>query len=116
MEKPHHAIARKAALRLTSIDPSLPQQVEAVLAGGGEATPPDQYDAATVLGLAALVVAIADFAYTVYQDMKKSSPEPKQEVVARRVRVQIGEVQGLSPEDRDRVIDIVVEETFTYGE
>jgi len=117
MEKPHYVIARKAALRLAeNTDPSLPQRVEAVLAQGGEERPPDQYDAGAVIGLAGLVVSIASFVYAIYLKMKESSSEPpKQEAMARRVRVQFSEHQRISPEERDRIIDIVVEETFTYG-
>jgi hypothetical protein len=69
-----------------------------------------------VIGLAAFLVSLASLAWTIYRDLKKNSKKPAREVLNRRVRVQIGEPKGVSITERDRIIDVVVEETFQYGD
>jgi hypothetical protein len=102
--------ARGAAQRLAGelSEPRLVTDVEAALVAGEGRTVPDRY--LDPISLGALIVSVAQLAWTVYTDLKKQTPEPAREVVERRVRVQLpaGEVPAAQ---RDRIIEVVVEET-----
>jgi hypothetical protein len=103
------ATARAAAARLADQRaPRLVADVELELVKG----PPAQYVDPVSIG--GLVVAVATLAWQVYTDLKSKTAQPSPEVVARTVRVRIresGDGGAVSPEERDRVIDVVVEET-----
>jgi hypothetical protein len=106
--------ARAAAARLTDQHRSrLVADVEVELA---RARPAQYVDPVSIGGL---IVAIATLAWQVYTDRKGGTEKPSPEVVARTVRVQIrdrGEAGATSPEERDRVIEVVVEETIKRAE
>jgi hypothetical protein len=104
--------ARAAALRLApEYGPSLPTDVEAAIYRTDG--PLTRYLDPVSIG--ALIVAVASFAWTVYRDLRKSTPEPSRDTVARTVRVQIRDAGPASPQ-RDRVIDVVVDETIRAAE
>lgn len=69
----------------------------------------DRY--ADPVSIGALVVSIATLAWTIYTDLRKRTPAPAPEVVARTVRVELRDSGGLDPTARDRVIEVVVGET-----
>jgi hypothetical protein len=102
--------ARKAAEVLSGqFDPTLVMDVERELRSREGSHPPDQYiDPAS---LASLIVSVATLAWTVFQDLKKKTPSPAPTVIARAVRVQVRASSELAPSQRDRIIDVVVEET-----
>ena len=79
--------ARAAAVRLApEFGAGLPVDVEAALhksAGGDRYLDP--------VSVSALVVSAAQFAWTIYIDLKAKSAKPSREVVARRVRVELAE-------------------------
>lgn len=102
--------ARAVAQRLAArYGPGLPADVEAALHTRGSTPRPEQY--LDPLSLAGLIVSVATLAWTVYNDLRKKTPEPSTAVVARTIRVQLNDTSGLDPAQRDRIIDIVVEET-----
>ncbi|WP_367130743.1 hypothetical protein [Saccharothrix sp. HUAS TT1] len=68
---------------------------------------PDRY--LDPIALASLIVSAATLAWTVFQDLRAKTPDPKPEVVARRVRLELT-ADDVSPQQRDEVIEIVVEE------
>jgi hypothetical protein len=104
-------IARAAAARLTAEHgPSLPGDVEAALQTRETTAPPDRYLDPVSLG--ALIVSIASLAWTVYNDSKKKTANPSRDVVARTVRLQLTDAGEHSPKDSDKIIDVVVTETF----
>ena len=75
-------------------------------------------DGSTVAALASLVVSAAQLAWTVCQDLRKKGSEPRQDVVVRRIRIQLDTPAALSTEDRqnvDRLIEVVVGETLKHG-
>ena len=113
---PKAEIARRSAERLAGdTHKQLPQYVEAELAQGATRQPVRKYfDASTVIGLAGFVVAAAGLAWTIYQDTKKKTPQPSQEVVRRKVRLEVQEFKGISDSDQDRVIKTIVEEIVEY--
>ncbi|MGH4024170.1 MAG: hypothetical protein ACRDRV_06245 [Pseudonocardiaceae bacterium] len=102
--------ARAAAQRLaTHYGSGLPAEVEAALHAGGTTQRPQRY--VDPISVAGLIVSVAALAWTVYQDLRAKTPEPSPAVVARTVRVQLNNTGELDPAQRDRVIEIVVEET-----
>ncbi|MFE2109829.1 hypothetical protein ACFXAF_28745 [Kitasatospora sp. NPDC059463] len=115
MTDPIEAGARAAAQRLTTArTPSLTADVEAALHARGTAARPGRYLDPVALG--SLVVAAATLAWAVVKDLRKQTPEPSPEVVTRIVRIQLegteAALASLTPEERQRVIGIVVAETL----
>ncbi|MFL6077251.1 MAG: hypothetical protein ACJ73S_28130 [Mycobacteriales bacterium] len=96
------AVARAAARRL-----GLEGEVEAVLTANGSGR---QY--ADPTAVAALVVSVADLAWTVYQDLRSRTSGPSRQVIARRIRVEVTSTT-VDPSTRDRIIEIVIDETIT---
>ena len=99
-------IARRAAQRLVAMHRDLPAQVEAQIRGGR----PERYDPTTAIALASLVLSIAQFAWQVYQDLRKDSASPSPEVVARKVRLQVAVPMGINEGQRDQIVATVVDE------
>ena len=111
MIDPVEAGARAAAARLTDdTTPRLPADVERALARRDTLQPPDQYLDPVSLG--ALIVSVASLAWTIYNDLKKKTPTPSPDVVTRTVRVQLDDPHGLDRQQRDRIIEVTVEETI----
>ncbi|HZG06075.1 MAG TPA: hypothetical protein VE546_21270 [Streptomyces sp.] len=107
--------ARAAAQRLTTPHaPSLPADVEAALHARDGAARPDRY--LDPVSLASLVVSVATLAWTVYNDLRTRNADPGRDVVTRHVRVRLDQAgtspAALGPADRDRIVDITVEETL----
>jgi hypothetical protein len=63
-----------AAILAPDLGPSLPVEVEALLAARGAQRRPDRY--LDPLSLASLIVAIASLAWTIYNDQRKQTPDP----------------------------------------
>lgn len=108
-------IARAAAARLEpELGAQLGQDVEAAI-HAQEGSAPERYVLDPV-SLAGLIVSVASFAWTVYRDLKKETPEPSRDVVARTVRVRLEDPGSHSAAERDRVIEVVVDETIKQAE
>jgi hypothetical protein len=109
MTDPVELVARAAAVRLVDDNnPTLPADVERALAYRDR--PPDQFFDPISLG--ALIVSAAGLAWTVYKDLRKKTPSPSPEVVARTVRVQLDTPEGLDSQRRNQIIDVTVQETI----
>lgn len=63
-----------------------------------------------LIDLAALVVSVSTLGWTVYWDLRAKTNEPNTEVLARRIRVELPAGGLVTPEQRDLVIDAVVEQ------
>lgn len=61
-------------------------------------------------------MSIATLAWTVYTDLKNKAPKPSPAVVTRTIRIQLSNNGELDPTQRDRIIDIVVDETIQTAE
>jgi hypothetical protein len=57
-----------------------------------------------------LIVSVATLAWTVYRDLRKKTLKPAREVVERRVRVELPPSNQVKAAERDRIIEIVVDE------
>ena len=100
--------ARAAAERLAADQgPRLVGDVERAL---HEREAPDQYLDPVSLG--GLIVSIATLAWTVYTDLKKRTEQPSPEVVTRTVRVKLDHATQIDVGQRDRIIEVTVEETL----
>ncbi len=107
--------ARLAAQRLAAgYGSHLVPNVEAALHAFGSRQRSDQY--LDPVALAALIVSAAQLAWTLYSDLKTQHPQPSREVLARRVRVELSEDEGVSPRDRIRVIEVVTDEVVRDAE
>jgi hypothetical protein len=103
--------ARSAANRLSAQHgPRLITEVEAALQARGSTAQPDQYFDPVSLG--ALIVSIASLTWTVYTDLRKKTPSPRPDVVARTVRVRLRNGDELDLTAHDLVIEITVDETL----
>ena len=107
-------VARAAAARLAEAAgmPDLPAAVEARIQAGGSGRPDQYIDPATAIALASLVVSAAGLAWTIHRDLRKETPKPAPEVVARRLRLELEPPPETTDAERDRVITVVVEEVL----
>ncbi len=107
--------ARVAAQRLAEgYGSRLVPDVKAALYVFGSRQRSEQY--LDPVALAALIVSAAQLAWTLYSDLKTKRPQPSREVLARRVRVELPECQGVSSSDRARIIEVVAEEVVREAE
>ncbi|MFJ1595542.1 tetratricopeptide repeat protein [Streptomyces sp. NPDC088261] len=99
--------------------PDLTDDVEAALATRDTAREPDQYSDPVAIG--SLVVSVASLVWMVYNDIRgrSAAASATPDAVARRVRQRLAQVEAaatpappLDPAERDRIIDITVEETL----
>jgi hypothetical protein len=108
---PVPAGARGAARRLAAeLDPGIEIDVEAALHARGRAPQPAQYFDPISLGT--MIVSIATLAWNVYTDLRRRTPQPSAETVTRTVRVQLRDADAIAPEQRDRIIEVVVDEVL----
>jgi hypothetical protein len=102
--------ARAAAERLTpDYGSGLAADVEAALHTRGQEQRPERYFDPVSLG--ALIVSIATLAWTVYTDLKKKTPRPAPDVVARTVRVELRN-QGDTAAPPAQLTEVVVTEVI----
>jgi hypothetical protein len=103
-------IARRAAQRLSGdLGQNLPAAVEAELQAGGKA--PERYEPGTLIAVATLLLNAAKFAWDFYRDRKKDAKAaPSAETIARTLRLELKSYEGVSAEQSDKIITVVVEE------
>jgi len=104
-------VSRATAQRLVGeLGPELALHVEAALDRRRGGSPPQQFFDPVSLG--GVVVSAATLAWTIVNDRKSRAAGVKRELVTRRVRVELKTDEGVTVEQRDRIIDVVVDETF----
>jgi hypothetical protein len=105
-QTPVRQTARAAAQRLGGeYGAALVEDVEAILHSGEVERRPDQYIDPITISIASLVVSVASLGWTLYKDLRKKTPKPAAEVLAREIRIQLH-----ATSDQARVIEVVVEE------
>jgi hypothetical protein len=88
---------------------NLPAAAEAELRAGGRA--PERFEPGTLIALATLLLESAKFAWDIYHDRKKDAKEaPSAETIARTIRLELKSYEGVSTEQSDKIINVVVEE------
>jgi hypothetical protein len=107
---PITAAARAAAKRLAAdYGPGLLTDVQAELQARSTApTRPDMFIDPVSVG--SLIVTIATLAWTVYTDLRKKTPNPPPEAVARRVRVAFRELGDSQQPEASRITEVIVTE------
>jgi hypothetical protein len=113
-DDPVRRAARTAAQRLESRRwPGLTMEIEAALDDrrskdlSGRGGHPDQYVDAT--SLASLIVAAADLAWSVYAELRTKTSKPAPAII-QRLRVELTESREIESTERDRVIEVIVDE------
>jgi serine/threonine protein kinase len=102
--------ARAAAERLSpEYGPGIVGDVEAALTRGLEQRP-ERHDGTVSLG--SLIVSIATLAWTIYIDLRKKTPNPASDVVARSVRVELRKRGDTDTTSSDHISDVVVTEVI----
>jgi hypothetical protein len=59
---------------------------------------------------------VATLAWTIYTDLRSTTQSPSRDVLARTVRVRLDTANAIDAVTRDRVIDVVVDETIHFGQ
>jgi hypothetical protein len=113
-------VARRAASRLApDFGPDLPAFTERALAREGTISRRRSLDASTGIAFASLLVSVAQIGWQVYRDLKaerekKAAAEREDrqtlQVLVRRMRLSLAEPVDLTPEQRDRLLEVVAEE------
>lgn len=101
--------ARRAAQRLRpQLGATLVVDVETVLAQQGSDEASQYLDP---VGLAALIVASADLAWTVFNDLRQRSERADKKIVERLVLGELVRRQTAEPEQLQLIVEVVVDET-----
>lgn len=114
MTIPQDEIARLTAAKFSQTNPNLPQLVENVIANPEAKYDVQTYDMGTAINLASLIVSIASFTWAIYQEFKKGPNRPDKKLIARKTKLKFGRVDWNLVHDCDRIIEVIVEETFNY--
>ncbi|MEV4629938.1 hypothetical protein AB0J90_27095 [Micromonospora sp. NPDC049523] len=110
MTQEARTIARTVAKRLAAAHgPDLPAEVELAIAAGGQPVDRDRY--ADPVAIGQLVVAAATLGWTVYLGLRRDNPKPTSDLVRRTIRARLHEQLDVDGGVRERVVDVVIEET-----
>lgn len=124
-----NAVARRAAARLAEdVDPSLPALTERAIVEGEPREGMRSFDPTLAIALGGFLLSVAQFGWTVYRDLKEDREEAAKEaagsgdrdraglgaLLARRIRVGMETPPGVTPERRDRIVEVVVEEILRH--
>jgi tetratricopeptide (TPR) repeat protein len=104
-------VARVTARRLADeLDPGLRTQVEDALEARDGGVRPEQYFDPETLG--SLIVSAATLAWTIYMDRREKKPKPTPKVMVTMVDSELTLSDRIRPEQRARIIEVVVELTL----
>ena len=120
MTDPAAEAARTAAAILApDLGPGLPAQVEAALAARDDQQRPDRY--LDPVSLASLIVSIATFAWTIYNDQHTRHDQPghdpglQPDVIARQVRITLRDADIQLPPGTERITEVVATEITRHA-
>ena len=102
------AARASAAILAADFGPALPAEVEAALAARYTNQRPDRY--LDPVSLAGLIVAIASLAWSIYNDQRSRTPDPKPDAIAREIRITLREQEIPLPAGAERITEIVATE------
>jgi hypothetical protein len=106
------AIGARAAAQRLALDhgPGLVLEVEAALHERRSRQSSDQYLDPVSLG--SFIVSVSTLAWTIYLDLRKKTPNPPPEVVARTVHIELEKRSDADPGASDQIVNVVVTETI----
>lgn len=122
MTTPYANVARAAASRLTAdFGADLPALTERALAQEGAAHRRRSFDIAATLAVAGFLLSAAQFGWQIYRDLKKDreDKDSKREtllLLVRRMRLSLDPAPDLTPQQRDRLLEVVAEEILAGEE
>jgi hypothetical protein len=102
-----------AAILAPDLGPSLPVEVEAALSARHTTRRPDRY--LDPVSLASLIVSIATLAWTIYNDQRRNTPDPKPDTIAHQVRITLREQDIALPAGTERITDVVATEIIRHA-
>lgn len=104
------ARAARAAAAILALDhsPSLPVEVEAVLAARDSHQRPDRFIDPVSLG--SLIVSIATLAWTIYKDQRAETPDPQPDAIAHGVQDTLSQQGVTLPSGTEKITEIIVHE------
>jgi hypothetical protein len=106
-----HAARSAADFFTAECGPGLPAEVEAELAASAEdGERPGQYDAALVISVAALIVAIAQFAQSIYTMRRQQTTHPTAEAIARDTRIELRQREITLSDQTLRITEFIAAE------
>lgn len=109
------ATALAAALRLApECGQRIVADVEVALDRRDFSQPPEQY--LDPISLAGLIVSVAALAWSVYADLRSRTRRPPADAIERTMRVRLRSTEAIEPSQRDRIVEVVVEETLRMVE
>jgi hypothetical protein len=91
--------------------PSLQTDVYAALHARDTQQRPTQYFDPVTLG--SLIVSVTSLAWTIYRDLRAKKANSSKELIARRIRLELPPTPNTTTEQRDQIIDIVIEDIAT---
>jgi len=105
-------VARRAAARLTDIEPNLPTQVETELKQDPLENPTERF--IDPISLAALIVSIASLGWTIYHDIKKDHADASAKTQALKQQLKDGQaaagLPNIAPAQYDHILTVVATE------
>lgn len=114
MTDPAAQAARAAAATLApDLGPALPGQVEAALAALNAGQRPDRYVDPVAFG--GLIVSIATLAWTIYNDLRRRTPDPQPDDIARQVRITLRDQDIALPAGTERITEVVAIEITRHA-
>ena len=108
MTDPADAARSAAAILASDLGPNLSAEVEAALAARDTQHRPDRY--LDPVSLASLIVAIADLAWTIYNDQRKHTPAPPPSSIARQVRITLRDQDTPLPPGTEHITEVIATE------
>ena len=100
-----------AAILALDLGPNLPAEVEATLAAGTLKRPSRYFDLVTLAWQPAwLIVDVATLAWTIYNDQRKHTPDPRPSTIARQIRITLRDQDTPVPPYTERITEVVATE------
>lgn len=107
MSQPGNPVSRSARVAARRLAPEHGAELEAQVEAALYARSTNQYFDPISLG--SLIVSVATLAWTVYNDLRKKTPEPPRETITERIRADLP-TNDHTPAELDKIIEIIVDE------
>ncbi len=115
LDDPVANIAKATAQHLaTTHGPTLPFEVDAALHARNTNTDATHGRYTDPVAIATLIVTIATLAWTIYTDLRKTTPNPPPDTLARNIRLQLTHTHTID-DTTNTIIDITTNETLNHG-
>lgn len=110
IEQTAHAVAQHLT---PQYGPTLLTEVYTALHSRNTQQHPTQYFDPITLG--SLIVSIASLGWTIYRDQRTKTSSPNKDLIARHIRLELPPTPNTTTQQRDHIIDIVIDEITTHN-